>query len=214
MCQICQTKKASFGQKFFAWASSKSDETQHNRYGRRKYDLFKNLSGKVLEIGPGTGVNFEYYPNHIEWIGLEPSTAMQSYLKRKAKERMITTTILSEGAEHIPFPDESVDYVICTLVLCSVRSQETAVAEIKRVLKSGGKFIFIEHVGATKGSTVRKVQEFLRPLWKILADGCDPARDTGRTLDHAGFADVSYELFDQAGAFGIKIPHIAGEAIK
>lgn len=214
MCQMCQNKKATLGQKIFAWITSKSDDAQDKMYGKRKYELFKNLSGKVLEIGPGTGVNLMYYPKHIEWIGVEPSTAMQQYLKQKAEESNLSATILTEGAEHIPLPDKSVDYVVCTLVLCSVSSQEVALQEIKRVLKPGGKFIFIEHVAAAKGTTSRKVQETIRPLWKKLADGCDPARETGSTLDRAGFGHVTYEQFGQPGPFGWKIPHIAGEAVK
>lgn len=214
MCHMCQNKKASLGKKLFAWMLSKSDNVQDKMYGKRKYELFKNLSGKVLEIGPGTGINFGYYPKHIEWVGLEPSTAMQPYLQQKAEESKIASTILTESAEYIPLPDASIDSVICTLVLCSVNVPETSVAEIKRVLKPGGTFIFIEHVGAAKGSASRKVQELIRPLWKKLADGCDPARDTGTTLDHAGFSHVTYENFGQPGPFGWKIPHIAGEAVK
>jgi ubiquinone/menaquinone biosynthesis C-methylase UbiE len=214
MCQNCQKTKASIGQKFSAWTSSKSDKMQDKIFGSRKQELFKDLSGKVLEIGPGTGVNFDYFPRDIEWIGLEPSLAMQKYLKQKAQEKQIAAEFLSDGAEKIPLEDNSVDHVVCTLVLCSVSSQQAAINEIKRVLKPGGSFIFIEHVGSEKGTKSRKVQELARPLWNFLADGCDPARDTADSLKAAEFSDLSFQTFDQQGPFGIKVPHIYGFGIK
>src|SRR5690606_24951751 len=103
---------------------------------------------------------------------------------------------------------------VCTLVLCSVGAQQTALEEIKRVLKPGGKFIFIEHVGAEKGTKTRKFQEFIRPLWRFLADGCDPSRDTGEVLDQAAFSFLSCQSFTIKAPFGYQVPHIVGEAVK
>lgn len=197
MCQICQKQQVSLGQKFFAWTSSKSDNIQDKAYGRIKHQLFSNLSGTVLEIGPGTGINFDYFPKNISWIGAEPNAAMQKYLIKKASERGIQAEVMSSGAEALPVPNESVDHVVCTLVLCSVSSQESAIKEIQRVLKPGGSFLFIEHVGSAKGTISRKMQEWARPLWNILADGCDPTRDTADALKEAHFSDLHLEQFDQ-----------------
>ncbi|MEQ8924258.1 MAG: methyltransferase domain-containing protein [Fulvivirga sp.] len=211
MCKICNNQ-ATRSQKLFAWIYSKSDNSLHKLYSEHKKRLFKDLQGNVLEIGPGTGINFDYFPANIEYFGLEPNEAMQKYLIEKAREKGVNANISTGVAENLPYEDNSMDVVISTLVLCSVTSQLVVAQEIRRVLKPGGRFIFIEHVGAPKGSTTRKLQEYLKPLSKFIADGCDHARDTAEVIENSGFSKIDIENFETPGPLGYKIPHINGVA--
>ncbi|TAK20681.1 MAG: class I SAM-dependent methyltransferase [Chloroflexota bacterium] len=176
----------------------------------RKARLIGDLAGDVLEIGPGTGANFRHVKPGIRWIGVEPNPHMSPYLKRAAARAGVTLDLRDGTAERLPTPDRSVDAVISTLVLCSVADLPRALAETRRVLRPGGRFVFVEHVGARRGTTERRVQEFVRPFWSYVGDGCHPDRDTAAAIRAAGFAEVEIEEF----RIGVPIvgPHIAGWA--
>jgi len=109
-------------------------------------------------------------------------------------------------------PDASVDAVVSTLVLCSVDGHRDALAEILRVLRPGGRFVFIEHVGAPEGTWLRRLQRWIRPLWKPVADGCRPDRDTGDRILEAGFERVEMDRFRLP--LPVVSPHVAGTAWK
>lgn len=115
-------------------------------------------------------------------------------------------------AERLDFADGSLDAVVSTLVLCSVRDLPGTLREIRRVLKPGGRFIFLEHVAAPAATWLRRVQRWVRPPWRALTDGCCPDRETWLVLENAGFARVYYERFRVP--IPIASPHIAGLAIK
>lgn len=195
-----------------AWLISKVSVNYNRQVDARKRELFKDLTGKVLEIGPGTGANLEYYPKEISLIGLEPSPHMQRYLEEKAKEIGRPIDIITGVAEDIPLDDESVDAVVSTLVLCSVDDQRQALSEIKRVLKPGGTFVFLEHVAAPENSLLRKVQQFIKPAWRKIADGCQPDRKTGKVIRDTGFNDLHMEYFRLS--IPLVAPHIMGRAVK
>lgn len=173
-----------------------------------------SLSGTVLEIGPGTGANLDYYPAGIRWIGVEPNPAMQPYLRDKAKQLGLKTAMRIGSAEQLAVPDGSIDAVVCTLVLCSVDSPPMSLREVQRVLKPGGRFLFIEHVAAPQGSTTRTIQNLLNPLWQVIADGCHPNRETWRDLEQAGFTSLTYEEFTLSEGMAALMPIIAGVAVK
>lgn len=199
-------------QKLFAHGLALGDDAQHRIYGARKRELFADVEGTVVEIGPGTGVNLPYLPDGITWIGLEPNPHMHDLLRPKLEERDIEAEVLTASAQAIGLPDDSADVVISTLVLCSVPDVGDALREIRRILKPGGTFRFIEHVAARPGHWLRYVQKGIRPVWRPLADGCCPDRDTGTLIEQAGFADVRYQRFD--AGLPVVSPHIIGTATK
>ena len=202
-------------QRLFARALALGDDAQGAVYGDRKRALFADLEGTVLEIGPGTGVNLPYLPGGLRWIGVEPNPHLHSYIREKAAAHPGLDVELRAGsATALELPDASVDAVLSTLVLCSVPELGAALSEIRRVLKPGGHFLFIEHVAAPPGSGLRAVQHAIKPLWKPLADGCRPDRETGRAIAAAGFADVQITRFRADLPLSPITPHILGTATR
>jgi SAM-dependent methyltransferase len=205
-------RRVSWHKRLFARMIASESESARHYYESRKRTLLGDLHGTVLEIGAGAGANLEYYPRDVQWIGIEPNPAMFPYLQQEA-QRLGMTVQLREGvAEQLAVDDNSVDAVVTTFVLCSVHDPRQALQEIKRVLKPGGRFVFMEHVAAPPDSRTRSVQRLLKPLWKPLADGCNPDRETGSTIEAAGFSSVQIEHFKIA--VPVVGPHIAGVAVK
>jgi len=151
--------------------------------------LLGDLKGDVLEIGAGTGANFEYYPPGARVIALEPDP----FMLRKAVTKLtalgrtnITLQLLP--AERLAFDDASFDTVISTLVLCTVDDVPSSLAEIRRVLRPGGELRFVEHVRGT--GFAGRTQDFIKPVWGYFGAGCNPNRRTEDALRAAGFDDV------------------------
>lgn len=198
--------------RFFAWLLHVAGDPYPEEVKTRKRRLFAGLRGTVVEIGPGTGVNFGYYPAGLHRIlAVEPNPFMHPYLEEAAREHGIAVELRQGSAEAMDVPSDSADAVVSTLVLCSVDRVDVALAEILRVLKPGGRFVFIEHVAAWPGSRLRRLQRCVRPLWKRLGDGCRTDRETWVDLENAGFEPLDYERFD-VGTFTPVRPHIAGIA--
>lgn len=202
-----------FSQRFFAWWYSSSDDHSYEvRAKTRKQGLFGQLSGTVVEIGPGTGANFPYYPQTVEWIGIEPNTFMHEALSEEARRHGFAPKIHAATVEQLPFEDNSVDTVVSTLVMCSVRDQAAAMREILRILKPEGRYHFIEHVAAPRGTAMRRWQRIIRPVWRMVGDGCHPDRETWVSIQNAGFTNVQLEHFEMP--LWLASPHIAGTAVK
>ncbi|MBA3889708.1 MAG: methyltransferase domain-containing protein [Gemmatimonadaceae bacterium] len=184
----------------------------HSRLvSERKRALLGGLEGRVLEIGPGGGVNFEFYAATVtEWIGVEPNPYAHDRLRAVAAEHRVPARLLDGGAESIALPDESVDAVVSTLVLCSVGDQRAALAEVHRVLRPGGRFVFVEHVAAPRGTLLRRVQRLVRAPWRVAGGGCEPDRETWHAVEQAGFRRVTLDHF----RVGLPVvsPHVAGVA--
>ena len=199
--------------RFNAWMLHKGSESYNERVDDLKQSLFDDLEGEVLEIGPGTGANLKYYPDTItRLIALEPSPFMQNYLLERADMLELKVDVITGAAENIPLPDESVDAVVSTLVLCSVDSLARSLYEVKRVLRPGGRFLFMEHVAAPRNTWRRKVQQGVEPVWRRIADGCHPDRETWKAIKEAGFREVEIERFRLS--LPIVGPHIMGRAVK
>jgi SAM-dependent methyltransferase len=198
--------------RLFAWFFAHAGSAHEELVVEKKRALLGELQGSVLEIGPGTGANLGYYPVGVHWIGVEPNPYMHTYLRKEAARLNRTVDLRLGVAEQLPAADGSVDAVVGTLVLCSVDQLSQSLQEILRVLRPGGRFVFIEHVAAPRSSRLRRIQRAIRPVWGALADGCHPDRETWAAVDSAGFSRVHYEHFRIPAP--IVGPHIAGVAIK
>lgn len=201
-----------FISRFNAWLMQKGSACYNKRVDERKRNMFSELSGKVLEIGPGTGANLEYYPDEVSLTGLEPNPYMHKYLIQKSRETGKQINIISGNAEKIPKDADYFNYVVSTLVLCSVDNMDKSLSEIKRVLQPGGEFLFIEHVAAPENSYLRGVQELINPIWKRIADGCHPDRETWKSIKNTGFHQVEIHHFHLS--LMVVGPHIMGKAKK
>ena len=199
------------------WAQALIQARLNGRYelsvAGKKQALFAGIRGDVLEIGPGTGVNLVYLPVGIRWIGIEPNRYMHGYLRELGLKLGLSIDIRVGTAEHLPVPDNSMDTVISTQVLCSVADPPKVLGEIRRVLKPGGRFLFVEHVAAPLGTRLRLWQRLARPVSALIGDGCHPDRETWNDIEQAGFALIQLEHFEIESAILSK-PHIAGVAIK
>src|SRR5687768_16664229 len=136
----------------FAKAMAQVDTTHDVLIAPYKERLLADLHGDLLEIGPGGGPNFSYYAPDVRWVGVEPNPYMVGSLRAAAAARGRTIDLRTGYTESLPADDQSMDAVVSTLVLCSVRDLSTSLAEIRRVLRPGGKYVFIEHVAAPAGS--------------------------------------------------------------
>ena len=186
------------------------------RMAPRKEALFADLSGTVVEIGPGTGANLPHLPRDVRWIGIEPNPHMHTRLRQRATTMGIDAEFRLASAQGLEFDDASVEVVLGTLVLCSVPDPAAVLAEVRRVLRPGGRFIFIEHVAAPRGTLLWRTQRLVCPLWSLMADGCRPDRELGTALRAAGFSSLELEEFHvvRHSPLDVVAPHVAGVACK
>lgn len=154
---------------------------------QRRRTLVSGARGSVLEIGAGTGLNVGHYPDGVDELVLaEPEPAMRRRLARRVRQHDRAARIVDASAERLPLPDQSVDTVVSTLVLCTVTDPECALREIARVLRPGGQFLFIEHVRA-KSSRLARWQDHLFVAWRGFAGGCCCNRPIGDMIRGCGF---------------------------
>lgn len=144
--------------------------------------------GRVLEIGIGSGLNIPFYDTHkVEHLwGLDPSAEMWSIAQKNAEQHHIEAEFLQSGAESIPLDSNSADTVIMTYTMCTIPGIHSALDEIKRVLKSGGKLIFCEH-GKAPDKNIQRWQNHLNPIWKKFSGGCNLNRPIPELLEQSGF---------------------------
>jgi ubiquinone/menaquinone biosynthesis C-methylase UbiE len=143
--------------------------------------------GRVLEVGIGSGLNLPFYPAAVqEIIGLEPSPRLVAIARSAAQETVCPVTFLEDSAEAIPLGNRSIDTIVTTWTLCSIPRAATALSEMRRVLKPGGRLLFVEH-GLAPDEAVRKWQAWLTPAWKRLSGGCHLNRPIRTMIEDAGF---------------------------
>lgn len=179
--------------RFNAWFFVVLDGYMHGKYAELKSRLFEQAPSDVVELGPGSGANLRYLPRGSRLIGIEPNKHMHPALRRRAKQLGIDLDLRGLAGEQLDLPSASVDFVFSSLVLCAVDNPEQVIAEVRRVLKPGGRFACIEHVAAPAGSSVDRVQRLIKRPWKWVFEGCDLCRDTGATLRASGFASVDVQ---------------------
>ncbi len=156
--------------------------------GRVRERMLAGLSGRVLEIGAGNGLNFAHYPRTVsEVVAIEPERLLRRLAVGAALRAGVPVDVVPGAAEALPVKSEAFDAVVVSLVLCSVRDVERALAEARRVLRPGGEVRFFEH-GRGGGPAMRFTQRALDlTLWPVLAGGCHVARDPVASLRAAGF---------------------------
>ncbi|MCD9625679.1 class I SAM-dependent methyltransferase [Rhabdothermincola salaria] len=176
---------------FNAWFFRVFDRYINHIARHHKREAFAGMrAGDIVELGAGVGANFAHLPAGARVLAVEPSRAMHDELVARATDRAVDLTVLGACAEDLPIPDASVDEVICSLVLCTVKDQAAALAEIRRVLRPGGSFRFVEHVAAPAWSPRRWLQHAIRRPWSWLFEGCDLCRDTVASVEEAGFREM------------------------
>ena len=189
----------------------KSTEEAGLRDMRR--ELLAGAGGRVLEIGAGTGVNLDLYPDRVEELVLvEPDPHMSKRLRERLAGSARAATVVEAPAERLPFADSSFDTAVATLVLCTVPDPAAALAEVARVLKPGGELLFVEHVRAGDPRLARW-QDRLEKPWRFLGDGCHCNRDTVATIEASPLRLERLERDRLPKAPPIVEPLIRGSAI-
>lgn len=173
--------------------------------------LLAGLRGTVLEIGPGTGANLPSFGHQVRWIGVEPDPVGRDRTTRLAEGLGRTIELIAGRVEDLDLPAGSVDAVVGTYVLCSVEDQVRSLAQVRRVLRPGGIYVFAEHVAAARGTWTRRGQHLIA-LTAVQAGACRPNRDTEVAIRGAGFAEVGLWHRTAPGPLGTRIPLIAGIA--
>lgn len=178
--------------RFNAWFFRSFDRYINHIAARHKRVAFAGIEGdRIVELGAGVGANFAHFPEGATVVAVEPSEAMHTALHRRAAERGVDLELLAARGERLPLPDASVDEVICSLVLCTVDDPAVTVAEVRRILRPGGRFRFVEHVAAPARSPRRWLQHGIRRPWRWVFEGCDLCRDTGALVEGAGFSSAT-----------------------
>ena len=202
-----------FTENFFArvWPkqANRVDEVLHPI----KKELFVHVRGTVVEIGPGTGVNFQYFPQDISWNGVEPNRTLRLALMKHS-----SLPKRWQVYDHISaVRDGFADTVVSTIVLCSVPDLPLFLHDVLRILKPGGIFLSLEHVGAPRGTLHRMLQACIKPISRRIGGGCKPNRDIEEAIRHAGFSKVDC-LFSGNVAITrlpfVKVPIVALKAVK
>jgi SAM-dependent methyltransferase len=163
---------------------------------RYRQELLAGVDGNVLEIGLGSGLNLPHYPKHVRTVtAVEPNAGMQSRARRRAEQAGVTVDVRACGGEQLPFADGSFDCVVSTFTLCSITDGGRAVAEAYRVLRPGGRFLFLEH-GLSPDPRVRRWQCRLNRIQSWLGDGCRLDRDMRGLVASQPFGSLQVEEFD------------------
>jgi ubiquinone/menaquinone biosynthesis C-methylase UbiE len=182
--------------------------------GERRQELLAGAHGDVLEVGGGTGANLPFYPEAVRTLTvIEPEPAMARRLEPRLRGQAFTGALVGTSAEELPFPDATFDIAVSTLVLCTVTDQPQALRELHRVLKPGGRLLFIEHVRSDDPRLARW-QDRWNPVQRRIGHGCNCNRATLSGIEQAGFTvtDVSHDALHKAPR--VLAPLIVGAAAR
>jgi SAM-dependent methyltransferase len=153
----------------------------------RRANVVGHAEGRVVELGAGTGLNLAHYPADLELVLTEPYEPMARRLERRLSSSGRIAEVVRAPAEALPLPDDYADTVVSTLVLCTVDDLGAALAEARRILRPGGRLLFIEHVAAEEGSRLHGWQRRAHGFWHGFACGCNADRRTEDAIRAAGF---------------------------
>ncbi len=193
---------------------------EHAGLGEIRTGTLAAASGRTLEIAAGNGHNLGHYPASVDSLVLaEPDPHMYSRLLERmdrlpagSSGRVIESSVFQASAEDLPFESSSFDSVVCTLGLCTIPDPARALAEVRRVLSPDGRFCFVEHVRSAESGTAR-MQDLITPLWRRVAGGCHPNRDSQALIESAGFRIEALERGTMPKAPRPLSPLISGFAV-
>ncbi len=179
------------------------------KFKEQREQALASAHGKVLEIGFGTGLNLPHYPKTVTWLtAVDPATVLRKTVAQRSAELSFPVELLHLSAEKLPFEDGRFDCAVSTLTLCAIPDATAALREVRRVLKPGGTFVFLEH-GRSDDEMVAKWQDWLNPIQRIIACGCNLNRPIDVLIRQAGLRMGLLDRFRMPGIPGI--PRIAGE---
>jgi ubiquinone/menaquinone biosynthesis C-methylase UbiE len=171
---------------FARWYDPLMNPLEEKAFKKIRLDLLRRASGRVIELGSGTGINFPLYKDVHSVTAIEPSPYMIERSLEKKEKASVPITVLQESAEVLPFSEHSFDTVVATLVFCTIPNVEQALQEMHRVCKPGGKILLFEHV-LLENLVLGKIQTRLTPFWSKICDGCCLDRDTVSVVQQKGF---------------------------
>jgi ubiquinone/menaquinone biosynthesis C-methylase UbiE len=203
---------ATWGRLFAAIYERMIAGTEEAGLADRRHALLARATGSTLEIGAGTGLNLEHYPDAVtELVLAEPGEHMGKQLRAHVGRAGRPVEVVEAPAERLPFPDDRFDTIVSTLVLCTVSDPAAALAEAGRVLRPGGQLLFLEHVRSEEPGLARWQDRLWRP-WRVFGDGCHCNRDTLATLNASGLAVEDLERERMPKAPPLVEPLIVGAA--
>lgn len=203
---------ATWGRGFTALYDSLLKSTEEAGLRDMRRETLSQASGRTIDLGAGTGANLGLYPDSVtELVLAEPDPHMLRKLQPKAEEAGVEAEIVEAGAERLPFEDSSFDTAIFTLVLCTVPDPAAALAEAARILKPGGRLLFVEHVRSEEAGLARWQDRLERP-WHFFGDGCHCNRDTVAAIEAAPFTVEGVEKAELPKSPPIVRPLVRGSA--
>jgi ubiquinone/menaquinone biosynthesis C-methylase UbiE len=206
-------------ERFFAWYYPKVvGRAEAAGQAETRRELLSAASGRTLEIGAGSGFNLPHYTSAVtELVVSEPSPHMREHLRERLESDpppVGSWELADASAEQLPFEDESFDTVTGGFIMCSIPDPEGALAEIARVLRPGGRYIFLEHVHAGEGTRLGRFQDFIELPHRYIAAGCHPNRRTWETIEASPLEVEWLERGEQPKSPPSVRPTILGSAVR
>jgi SAM-dependent methyltransferase len=189
-------------------------EAERKGASEHRDELLAGLSGRVIEVGAGTGLNFDHYTSAVtEVVAVEPEPYLRGAAEEAAAAATVPVMIVDGTADELPAETGAFDAGVASLVLCSVRSQARALGELRRVIRARGELRFYEHVRSSEPGFAR-MQRVVDVVWPLFGGGCHTSRETERAITEAGFAieRIRHFTFRPAMCAAPVSPHIIGAA--